>query len=66
LSARSNRRSRAVELAEEGARHFNQSGGTVFSSVVASANETSTIASPWSAAIRPNFPSWTRSAAFSP
>lgn len=42
------------------------SGGTVFSAAVASARETSTIASPCSAAIRPNCRSWTRSAAFSP
>jgi predicted metal-dependent phosphoesterase TrpH len=42
------------------------SGGTVLSSAVASASETSTIASPRRAAICPNRPSWTRSAAFSP
>ena len=42
------------------------SGGTVFSSAVASASDTSTIVSPCSAAMRPKRPSWTRSAAFSP
>ena len=35
-------------------------------SAVASSSETSTMSSPWSAAIRPNLPSLTRSAAFSP
>src|SRR5437764_2858269 len=42
------------------------SGGTVFSSAVASLRGTSTIRSPWSDAICPNFPSCARSAAFSP
>ena len=42
------------------------SGGTVFSSFVASSSETSTIASPCSAAMRPNRRSCARSAALSP
>src|SRR5581483_11199289 len=42
------------------------SGGTVFSSLVASSSETSTIRSPWSAAIRPNVPASARSAALRP
>src|SRR2546427_12815633 len=43
-----------------------QSSGTVLSSAVASASETSTMLSPRRAAIRPKRPSPTRSAAFSP
>ena len=54
----------AVEL-EEGARDVVPLGRHGLSSAVASASETSTIASPCSAAMRPKFPSWTRSAAFS-
>ena len=42
------------------------SRGTRFSSAVASASETSTIASPWRAAMRPKRPSSTSSAALSP
>jgi hypothetical protein len=42
------------------------SGGTVFSADVASASDTSTMSSPRSAAMRPNFRSCTRSAALSP
>jgi predicted O-methyltransferase YrrM len=44
----------------------NQSSGTVFSSAVASLSGTSTMRSPCSAAMRPNFRSSTRSAAFRP
>lgn len=43
-----------------------QCGGTVFSAAVASAKGTDTIVSPCRAAIRPNAPAWTRSAASSP
>src|SRR5262249_1911972 len=42
------------------------SGGTVFSSEVASSSETSTIASPFRATMRPHEPARTRSAALRP